>query len=146
MRIPGLEIQAAAEGVEWRQTASEGIEWLLLNSEAEGSGKGAGAGAGATVLIRMAPGRGYPPHKHLDVEEVLVLAGGYQDHLGVYPAGSFVRYEAGSVHAPVALGDPQQPTGPNNPACILYASARGGIEPVEPIEGPGPEEKVRDRG
>jgi anti-sigma factor ChrR (cupin superfamily) len=99
------------------------VVWLLLGSEQAGEG----AAAGGTVLIRMAPGRGYPAHRHLDIEEVLVLAGGYRDELGEHRAGEYVRYPAGCDHAPVALGDPARPTGPENPACVLYASARGGI-------------------
>ena len=42
-------------------------------------------------------------------------------------AGDYVRYEAGSVHAPVALGRQDAPTSDENPACVLFASARAGI-------------------
>lgn len=115
MRIDGLELQASGEGVPWRATRSEGVEWCLLASD------GRGEEAGATVLIRMQPGRGYPPHEHLGLEEVLVLAGGYRDHLGEHTAGHWIRYESGSRHAPVALG------GPGDEACLLYAISRGGI-------------------
>ena len=48
-----------------------------------------------------------------------MLAGGYRDAMGEHRAGDYVRYPAGSTHAPVAIGDT---------ACLLYASARGGIE------------------
>jgi len=115
MRIDGLELQASGEGVPWRATRSEGVEWHLLASD------GRGEEAGATVLIRMQPGCGYPPHEHLGLEEVLVLAGGYRDHLGEHTAGHWIRYEPGSRHAPVALG------GPGDEACLLYAISRGGI-------------------
>jgi anti-sigma factor ChrR (cupin superfamily) len=117
-----LEVDPSA--VSWRGTSSPGVEWCLLESE----GAGQGPAAGATVLIRMAPGCGYPAHRHLDVEEVLILAGGYRDELGEHGAGEFLRYPAGSVHAPVALGDSRRSVGPDNPACLLFASARGGIE------------------
>ena len=133
MRIPGLEIDVARDELPWRPTSRPGVEWYLLASEEETGGEdGADAGSGATVLIRMAPGCGYPAHRHLDVEEVLVLAGGYRDEHGEHRAGSYVRYPAGSVHAPVALGDPAGPAGPANPPCVLYATARGGIEIVGP--------------
>ena len=79
------------------------------------------------MLSRMEPGCGYPAHQHLDVEEVLVLAGGYEDEFGTYRTGDYVRYEVGSVHTPVALGSASEV----HPACLLYASARGGISPVE---------------
>lgn len=111
----GLRIDVDGGGVLWQPTNSEGVEWCLL----AGEGGGEGAAAGATVLIRMAPGCGYPPHRHLDVEEVLVLAGGYRDGDGDHLAGDYLRYPAGSEHAPVAIGDTP---------CLLYASARGGIE------------------
>lgn len=111
----GLRIDADGAEVAWRQTSSEGVEWCLLQSEASGQG----LAAGATVLIRMAPGCGYPAHRHLDVEEVLVLSGGYRDRDGDHLAGDYLRYPAGSEHAPVAIGDTP---------CLLYASARGGIE------------------
>lgn len=80
------------------------------------------------VLIRMAPGRGYPPHRHIGAEDVLVLRGGYLDDAGVHGEGSFVSYPAGSAHAPVACGDSARPESPENPACILFAIVRGGVE------------------
>jgi len=115
----GLRLDVDAAEVAWRETQAEGVDWFLLASEGGGEGAEAGAEAGATVLIRMAPGCGYPAHRHLDVEELLVLEGGYRDATGEYVAGDYVRYPAGSAHAPVAIGDTP---------CLLYASARGGIE------------------
>lgn len=85
----------------------------------------------SAVLIRMEPGHGYPAHRHLGVEEVLVLAGGYRDGRGVHAEGSFVRYEAGSAHSPVACGERGRPTGRDYPACVLFAIARAGIELLE---------------
>lgn len=126
MRVPGLSLQIDAEGVPWRPTATPGVHWFLLASE-DASGDG-GAATGASVLIRMEPGCGYPPHRHLDVEEVLVLQGGYTDEAGTHRAGEYLRYPPGSAHAPVALGDPERPVGPDNPPCVLFALARGGIE------------------
>jgi anti-sigma factor ChrR (cupin superfamily) len=79
-------------------------------------------------LIRMEPGHVYPAHLHLCVEEVLVLSGGNRDEGGVYEAGTYVRYEPGSQHVPVALGDRSRPHGSENPACVLFATARAGIE------------------
>ena len=127
MQILGLAMNVSDRGIPWRSTSSPGVFWLLLSSEPDSGPK---AERGATVLIRMDPGCGYPAHEHLDVEEVLVLAGGYRDEIGEYPTGEYVRYEAGSRHTPVALGDPSQPIGPDNPSCLLYASARGGTRPL----------------
>ncbi len=121
----GLELRVRWEGVSWRSTSIPGVEWSLL---AEEPGEGRGAARGATVLIRMAGGVGYPAHRHLGIEEVLVLAGGYRDEAGEYRAGDYVRYPPGSVHAPVALEGQE---------CLLYASARGGIEVLGAPEAPG---------
>lgn len=124
MQIPGFHPSVQTQDLPWRATSSKGVEWYLLATEDE-SGRAEG---GATVLIRMAPGCGYPPHRHLGVEEVLVLAGGYCDDLGEHLTGSFIRYPRGSEHSPVAIGDASRPIGPDNPACVLFASARGGTE------------------
>ena len=79
------------------------------------------------MLIRMEPGASYPEHEHVGVEEVLILAGGYRDGDGEHRAGSYLRYPPGSRHSPVALGDPGAPTSESNPACLLFALARGGV-------------------
>jgi len=138
MKIPGLALSAGTDDVPWRSTESPGVRWLLLaNEEHQGPEPPArGEGRGATVLIRMEPGHGYPPHRHLDVEEVLVLAGGYADELGEHRAGDYVRYPAGSIHTPVALGDPDLPAGRENPACVLFATARGGITRASAANSP----------
>ncbi|MBL6721501.1 MAG: cupin domain-containing protein [Planctomycetes bacterium] len=121
MAATGLRLDVDGAGVAWRDTKTPGVQWCLLASE------GRGERAGGAVLIRMEPGCGYPAHEHLGPEEVLILAGGYRDHLGEHRAGEYLRYEPGTRHAPVALGDPGAPAGPANPACLLYAVSRGGI-------------------
>lgn len=79
-------------------------------------------------MIRMAPGCGYPPHRHVGAEDVVILRGGYRDETGVHVEGTFVSYPAGSAHAPVACGDSSRPESPENPPCILFAIVRGGVE------------------
>jgi anti-sigma factor ChrR (cupin superfamily) len=49
-----------------------------------------------------------------------VLQGGFRDERGEYAAGDFRRFEAGSIHEPVAL-DGALP-------CVLFSVAHGGIE------------------
>ena len=122
--MTGLSIEIDERRIEWQPTGIDGIELSPLHPESVARGEP----AQATVLIRMSPGVGYPRHRHLDVEEVLVLRGGYRDELGEYRCGDYVRYEAGSVHSATALGDAGLPETPENPACVLFASARGGIE------------------
>jgi len=132
MHIAGLALEVDGAGVAWRSTSYPGVEWLPLHVGAEGAGAPGAPGARETaVLIRMAPGRGYPAHRHVGVEDVLILQGGYRDQLGEHRSGTYLRYEAGSSHAPVALGRADRPVGAENPACILFAVARGGIELVE---------------
>lgn len=76
----------------------------------------------ALVLIRMAPGCGYPRHRHRGEEHLLVVQGGYRDDAGEHHAGRFVRYPDGSEHAPVALD------GPGAAPCVLLALAHEGIK------------------
>ena len=138
MRIPGLAIDAAAE-LPWIATRDRGVSWLPLHLDqpsaraasddapARAARHGARRG-GAVVLIRMEPGCAYAAHRHVGTEDVLVLAGGYRDERGEHVQGDHVHYEAGSVHAPRALGDAHRPAGPDNPACVLFAVVPEGVE------------------
>lgn len=139
MRIEGLRLEDRGRALPWRRTKVEGVSWLPLwtnqaateESSAESVRAGTGGTdrrAGACVLIRMEPGRGYRPHRHVGTEDVLVLSGGYRDEGGEYVQGDHVHYEAGSSHAPVALGDIDREEGPDNPACVLFSSVPDGIE------------------
>ncbi len=129
MRIEGLSFQE--EGLPWRATRVEGVSWLPLWQEEGAQGRAGGrARGGAAVLIRMAAGCGYAPHRHIGTEDVLVLQGGYEDQFGVHRAGEFVHYAAGTEHAPRALGDPRA-TGRDSLACVLYAIVPQGIELLE---------------
>jgi anti-sigma factor ChrR (cupin superfamily) len=121
MRIPGLGLDLADEAVPWRSTSYPGIYWFALH---HGPGEGP---QDTTVLIRMDPGRGYPAHRHVGVEEVLVIRGGYRDEFGIHEAGCYVRYDAGSIHSPVAIGDAAQPPSSSNPSCVLFSVAHGGV-------------------
>jgi anti-sigma factor ChrR (cupin superfamily) len=98
--------------IEWRATRHEGIFIHVLRRDERTND--------ATVLIRMRPGCGYPAHRHVGVEEVLILQGGYSDSLGPHRAGDYVLNEAGSRHHPVALEGAED--------CIMLAIAHGGIE------------------
>jgi hypothetical protein len=111
MRIPGLAVKIDEDAIAWRATRHRGIEWAPLFLDADTGG----AERDSTVLIRMQPGCGYPPHRHVGIEEVLVLRGGYRDEDGEHTAGAYLRYPAGSFHAPVAVGHADLPEGPGNP-------------------------------
>jgi len=125
VNLPGFVATLDQNRLPWRETRHPGVRWLPLFYGPEVGGDASGD---ATVLIQMEPGSSYPAHRHRGVEEVLVLAGSYSDELGRHRTGDYVRYPAGSTHSPVAGGDAAQPAGAANPACLLFASARGGVE------------------
>jgi len=83
-----LRVTRADEG-EW-QKAAEGVAVKRLSYDADRRI--------ATMLVRMAPGSAYPPHRHALAEECFVIAGDL--HMGdlVLHAGDFQRAEAASVH------------------------------------------------
>lgn len=88
---PGLHIQRA-DPAAWQTTAFTGVEVQPLSVSAELRQ--------ATMLVRMAPGSSYPPHRHSGPEECYVLAGDLWvgDDVELKP-GDFQRAEADSVHA-----------------------------------------------
>jgi putative transcriptional regulator len=62
--------------------------------------------SGSVLLLgHMPPRRGFPAHLHLGPEDILVLAGGYEDHLGTFEQGAWASYSPGSQHRPVTEPD-----------------------------------------
>lgn len=57
------------------------------------------------LLGHMPPKRIFPEHVHLGTEDILVLAGGYEDHYGTFEAGAFASYAPGSKHRPLTEPD-----------------------------------------
>lgn len=58
--------------------------------------------SGSALLIgHMPPRRGVPEHLHLGPEDILVLAGGYEDHTGSFETGAWGSYAPGTQHKPV---------------------------------------------
>jgi len=55
-----------------------------------------------TILAKLEPGSGIPPHVHEDLEQTFVLEGSLVDDEGECTAGNFVIRAKGSRHAPVA--------------------------------------------
>lgn len=53
-----------------------------------------------TALVRWAPNTQFNTHTHFGGEEILVLAGIFQDENGTYPAGTWLRSPRGSRHTP----------------------------------------------
>jgi len=120
-----------AASANWRSTSHPGVTWCALHLDPER------VEGDASVLIRMEPGASYPEHEHQGLEEVLILHGGYRDGDGEHRAGSYLRYPAGSRHAPVALGDARAPVSEHNPACLLFAVAHGGVRNLAGAGQPG---------
>ncbi len=52
------------------------------------------------LLGRAKPARFYPEHRHLGLEEILVLRGGFEDQYGDFTAGMYASYGPGTVHRP----------------------------------------------
>lgn len=75
----------------WK-TVTEGVEMLVLRAE-PGENR---------VLLRLAPGKGYPVHSHSVAEEVFVLDGTYVDPDAdkdkAYGPGSYLYYPADTQH------------------------------------------------
>jgi putative transcriptional regulator len=99
--------------IRFEPTRHGGLSICYLHRDASGGG---------AVFIRMEPGCGYPAHRHRGVEQLVVLQGGYRDERGEHREGDYVRYEDGSQHRPVALGEG---------ACVLFATVERGIELLE---------------
>jgi anti-sigma factor ChrR (cupin superfamily) len=55
-----------------------------------------------TILAKLEPGAGIPPHVHEDLEQTFVLEGSLVDDEGECTAGNFVIRAKGSRHAPIA--------------------------------------------
>ncbi|CAK4086643.1 unnamed protein product [Aphanomyces euteiches] len=68
----------------------------------------------ATTLVRYAPNSKFPAHKHDAGEEFLVLEGTFNDNVGTYPTGTYVRNPIGSIHAP-SIG---------NDGCLILVKLR----------------------
>ena len=73
---------------EWHD-AGPGISYKVLATDPERER--------VTLLVRLAPGTDYPPHRHAGVEELHLLHGELMvDDKKLYP-GDYLRSEAGSV-------------------------------------------------
>lgn len=97
--------------INWNPTRYEGIFVNILRRDGDTDD--------ATVLIRMEPGHSYPAHRHVGLEEVFILQGGYRDKRGEHRAGDYILNEAASAHAPIAL---------DGEDCIMFVVAHRGIE------------------
>jgi anti-sigma factor ChrR (cupin superfamily) len=72
----------------WQPGASPGLSELPLYER----------GAERVRLVRLAPGTRVPRHEHPGGEEILVLAGSFEDEHGHYGKGTWLRNPAGTGH------------------------------------------------
>ena len=89
----GFLVLRAGEG-EWLPTHDEGVAYKLLYADdARGT---------LTTLVRMRPGSRISPHRHLGVEQCLVLEGDVRSGATRMTAGDFNCSLPGSVHEELA--------------------------------------------
>jgi putative transcriptional regulator len=79
----------------WRGALAAGFRFLELGADLP---KGVGF-----YLARMAPGKPFPDHLHQGTEDLVVLAGGFQDGGERMEAGDWSTMAAATRHAPRAL-------------------------------------------
>ncbi|MEM7172663.1 MAG: cupin domain-containing protein [Pseudomonadota bacterium] len=79
----------------WAKSPMPGVERRMLD-------RLGGEVARATTIVRFAPESYFSPHVHDGGEEFLVLEGVFQDELGDFPAGSYVRNPPTSKHRPAS--------------------------------------------
>jgi putative transcriptional regulator len=93
--LPAL---AAMRRVPWRRALARGAWYAELARDPWTRS--------VLLLGYLAPRRALPAHRHLAQEDVLVLAGGFDDNAGHHEAGEYAIYAAGSEHRPVT--EPRQ--------------------------------------
>ena len=81
------------DDTEWVPSPAAGVERKMLDRIGEEVAR-------ATTIVRFAPGSAFAPHTHDGGEEYLVLDGVFQDELGDFPTGMYVRNPPTSSHTP----------------------------------------------
>lgn len=81
----------------WHNPLARGARMaLLLRDDFTGS---------RLILGHMPARRAFPRHLHLGPEDVLVLAGGYEDQMGTFETGAYASYAPGTEHRPFTEPD-----------------------------------------
>jgi anti-sigma factor ChrR (cupin superfamily) len=81
------------ESLPWIETTPGNKMKVIYHDQATGM---------LTILARLEPGAGIPPHVHEDLEQTFVLEGSLVDDERECTAGNFVIRAKGSRHAPTA--------------------------------------------
>ncbi|OJY63088.1 MAG: cupin [Sphingobium sp. 66-54] len=82
-----------AATLDWVPSPAKGVERRMLFRIGEEKAR-------ATSIVRYAPGSHFARHGHPGGEEFLVLEGTFQDEIGDFPVGTYVRNPPGTGHAP----------------------------------------------
>jgi anti-sigma factor ChrR (cupin superfamily) len=90
----------------WVTSPAAGVERRMLD-------RIGGEVARATSIVRYAADSRFPAHRHDQGEEFLVLEGVFSDEFGDYPAGTYIRNQPGSAHAPRTA-----------PGCVIFVKLR----------------------
>jgi hypothetical protein len=88
-----LRVVANTTDMPWAPSPVNGIDRKMLERDGDEVAR-------ATSLVRYAPNASFTSHLHELGEEFLVLDGVFQDELGQYPAGTYVKNPPGSLHTP----------------------------------------------
>src|SRR6202012_5748474 len=91
-----------AASMDWVPSPTKGVERRMLFRIGKKRPR-------PTSVVRYAPGTLFPRHGHPGGEEILVLAGVFQDESGDYPTGSYMRNPPGSGHTPGS-----------SPGCVIF--------------------------
>lgn len=84
-----------ADEIDWVASPMAGVERRPLD-------RIGGEVARATSIVRFAPGSAFSAHTHGGGEEYIVLDGVFQDELGDFPTGAYVRNPPTSRHTPAS--------------------------------------------
>jgi anti-sigma factor ChrR (cupin superfamily) len=103
-----LERRAVVDGsaVPWQDSPMPGVQRRMLERDG-------GEQARATSIVRYAPGSRFSPHVHDGGEELFVLDGVFEDELGTYGPGTYIKNPPGSAHAPASAQ-----------GCVLWVKLR----------------------
>ena len=87
---PSRLLVSRASESEWMPLGVPGVTCRMLSSDRQSRRQ--------TMLLRMEPGRRFPPHRHADVEEVYVLEGDLRSETLVLEAGDYTRADGETDH------------------------------------------------
>ncbi len=90
----------------WHQGMVEGLTVLPLYSQVDYPEN--------MALVRWQPETYFPQHTHPGGEEIFVIEGTFEDDLGVYPQGTWIRSPHMSIHKPYS-----------KEGCLIYVRVGG---------------------